>query len=557
MRCAKPSRRINETGGQDGMEKNWSLRSHVAMLVATMVVAVAVVMAAVSVSRSEARLTERAGASLARSAASLSDQLDSDMRARQAAIVGLSSIPAILDPATGRRVADGMREAEPALAWLGILDPSGRVLSSTHGMLTGADVSSRPVYAEGIKGLFLGDAHPAVMLAKLVKAEGYGGDAETETRFVDISAPILSLSNQTLGVVAAHFDLGWVQRKVHHHEERAGNGTQMQVVGADGGALSGGTASSLSQTAKGDAGRLNRRNSTGWRREMSSDGTIHLVGYATGGPFGWTVQARQPLSLAIEPAIHLRYEILFCGAAMAAVFSLIGWCFAGILARPLHRIANAAERIRAGDVSEQLPEVGGNAEVQTLSRSLRGLMDALGAQDQAITVLRHTAGADALTQLANRRTFEAHLATLTANPSRGRVSIFYIDLDDFKPVNDRFGHAAGDEVLRVVAKRIRACLRPTDLAARLGGDEFAAILDPTCGKHEYAAIARRILATVATPILVDGNEIKIGCCIGVAHWPSDGPSLLETLEAADRALYAAKRSGKGAVSFAEDKPGAG
>lgn len=534
------------------MGKHWSLRSHVALLVATMVVAVAVVMAAVSVSRSEARLTERAGNGLARSAAALSDQLDDDMRARRAAIAGLANIPALLDPATGRRVADGMSDVEPALAWLGIVAPDGRVLSATHGLLTGADISARPVFAEGSRGMFVGDAHPAVLLAKLLAADRHEAGDALDLRFVDIAAPIHDANNQMLGVVAAHFDLRWVQAQLRLSEQRAGAGTEITVVGADGGSLTKERPAPAPARLAPSGRRRVQQSVIGYRTELGADGELYLVGYATGGPFGWTVLAKQSMAHATEPAHQLRYEILGCGAAMAAVFSGLGWWFAGVVSQPLHRIAEAAQRMRAGDAAERLPEVGGNAEVQTLSRSLRALTDALGAQDQAMTQLRHTAGLDPLTQLANRRTFEAHLDALTSSTARPVVSIFYIDLDDFKPVNDRYGHAAGDEVLRVVANRIRACLRPGDLAARLGGDEFAAVLTPSCSRAEYAAIAQRILATVAAPIEVDGHAVGIGCCIGVAHWPSDGPSLVETLEAADRALYAAKRSGKGAVSFAED-----
>jgi diguanylate cyclase (GGDEF)-like protein/PAS domain S-box-containing protein len=160
--------------------------------------------------------------------------------------------------------------------------------------------------------------------------------------------------------------------------------------------------------------------------------------------------------------------------------------------------------------------------------------------------LRHQANHDALTGLANRSLFDQALRH--ALPGNGPVCVLLIDLDDFKQVNDRFGHAAGDQLLMVVAERLRGCVRHGDLAARLGGDEFALLLadaDPDQGE----ATAARVLQALADPVAMDGYLLPVAASVGIAgSLPGDRADPDRLLRHADAAMYAAKRHGKGTVS---------
>ena len=149
--------------------------------------------------------------------------------------------------------------------------------------------------------------------------------------------------------------------------------------------------------------------------------------------------------------------------------------------------------------------------------------------------LHDAAHRDALTGLANRKALFDDLERATEG------ALLYCDLDGFKDVNDRFGHRVGDELLRVVASRIRNCVRAGDVVARLGGDEFA-VLSPGTTPEQAHELARRIRATIAQPFQIAGRRVRVGISIGVGH-STDGVGE-KSLEQADRALYEAKAEGK-------------
>ena len=129
-----------------------------------------------------------------------------------------------------------------------------------------------------------------------------------------------------------------------------------------------------------------------------------------------------------------------------------------------------------------------------------------------------------------------------------------LDLDDFKPINDRYGHAAGDEVLRAVSQRMVDCVRGGDLVARLGGDEFAIILqEPSSAGTE--AVAQRIVAAIGEPVPVDGRPLTVGVSVGVARCAPAGDDLDGLLGRADAAMYEAKAAGKNAVHLHPSHPG--
>jgi diguanylate cyclase (GGDEF)-like protein len=165
--------------------------------------------------------------------------------------------------------------------------------------------------------------------------------------------------------------------------------------------------------------------------------------------------------------------------------------------------------------------------------------------------LRHQAYHDALTGLPNRTLVMTTLAEAVAHARRthGSAAAVLIDLDGFKNVNDTLGHQSGDELLQLVAERLRECVRLQDTAARLGGDEFAVVL-PGGTAEIGAAVARRLLAALRRPIGLAGQETLIGASVGVAELTGH-TTAEELLADADIAMYAAKRAGKGRVMLFE------
>jgi len=164
--------------------------------------------------------------------------------------------------------------------------------------------------------------------------------------------------------------------------------------------------------------------------------------------------------------------------------------------------------------------------------------------------LRHQAFHDSLTGLGNRALFQERVAAAMEPAGTGRPVVLFVDLDDFKTVNDSLGHSAGDMLLVAVAERLRACLRPADLAARLGGDEFGILLEH--GQMVSAiAVGERIMAALRRPFIIDGNEVLVRASVGIAEHGSTIESPDELLRNADVAMYTAKSEGKSRVAVFE------
>jgi diguanylate cyclase (GGDEF)-like protein len=130
------------------------------------------------------------------------------------------------------------------------------------------------------------------------------------------------------------------------------------------------------------------------------------------------------------------------------------------------------------------------------------------------------------------------------------VAVLFLDLDQFKPVNDQLGHQAGDELLRLVADRLRHSLRGEDTVARFGGDEFVVVLDGQALPDDVATVAGKLITALMEPfVLASGHQVHIGTSVGIALYPGDGGSTEELIEHADAALYQAKKAGRGGWCF--------
>ena len=189
-------------------------------------------------------------------------------------------------------------------------------------------------------------------------------------------------------------------------------------------------------------------------------------------------------------------------------------------------------------------DLRGSPEVRGLVLTLRDVTSQLAAQAE----LRRLAFHDQLTGLPNRALFmdRASHAVALARSGGTTAAVMYADLDGFKAVNDTLGHDAGDQLLSAAAGRLAAAVRESDTIARLGGDEFAVLLENLPEPAAAGAFARRVVAAFAELFSLTAGEVSVGISVGVAVTaPGSGETAQQLLERADRALYAAKRAGKG------------
>ncbi|MFN3594576.1 MAG: diguanylate cyclase domain-containing protein [Thiobacillaceae bacterium] len=175
---------------------------------------------------------------------------------------------------------------------------------------------------------------------------------------------------------------------------------------------------------------------------------------------------------------------------------------------------------------------------------LHARRQALAVQHRAFTEACHQALHDPLTGLGNRLLLQARLehALNQAQRSGRGLALLYLDLDGFKQINDRHGHAVGDEVLRLAAQRLRNCLRETDTVARLGGDEFVVMLESPQDGGDIEAVCDKLAACLGQPYPVRGLTLALSVSIGVSRYPEHADDPAGLLQYADAEMYRAKRA---------------
>lgn len=173
------------------------------------------------------------------------------------------------------------------------------------------------------------------------------------------------------------------------------------------------------------------------------------------------------------------------------------------------------------------------------------LLRMVGLMHETEQQLIHLASHDVLTGLPNRRLMLEHLGRAVQRCVRHKkiMALLFMDLNGFKPVNDKYGHEAGDEVLKQVAQRLSGTIRASDMVARLGGDEFVVLAEDIADKDDVCDIVRKITAEIKRPFrLIEGSDVTISASIGVAIYPRDGEDTETLLRNADTAMYEAKRN---------------
>jgi len=258
--------------------------------------------------------------------------------------------------------------------------------------------------------------------------------------------------------------------------------------------------------------------------------------------------------------------------------ALIGWISAAVLllmlmisvwtvrsiVGPVRRMRSATRRLAGGEVSVQVAR-GGILELDDLAVSFnqmaeqlaaahalaRGYQDQLEAKvEQRTRELQHLAEHDPLTHLPNRRQLFMHLKTVLARAQANGtyVGVFFLDLDNFKTINDSMGHAFGDRVLEAIAEQLRETAGPGGFTARLGGDEFTVVCDSADSEEAVRTVGWELVRAFQKPVTINGRELMISISVGASVYPDHGIDADALLRAADAALFRAKALGRSQLS---------
>ncbi|MEC5218151.1 diguanylate cyclase (GGDEF)-like protein [Actimicrobium sp. GrIS 1.19] len=274
-------------------------------------------------------------------------------------------------------------------------------------------------------------------------------------------------------------------------------------------------------------------------------------------PFGAQDQNRfvtLGLITPLEAVLHDSAALGLTIVQITVLCSLAAICFSFtlsfVLTRRLNAMATAISQFEPGQPLPALP-TGRSDEIGDLARSFVDMSDKLSAQvgelkdrQQHLNFLAHN---DPLTQLPNRPMFLQLLeeAIERARHTGRSMFLMFIDLDQFKDVNDRFGHAVGDETLRLAARRMRATVRQGDTVARLSGDEFTVMIEGDSTPQDIERIGLQLIDAFSSPFSIEGHEFHLSCSIGIGRYPDDGGTGSQLLNNADAAMYMVKKNGRG------------
>lgn len=498
------------------------------------------------------------GGSLAEVAYQMSENLDQFMWSRSAEVEVLSKLNAFQLPFQKQesdRLLNQLKVSMPVFTWVGYMDIKGNVLSSTDDILLGNNISTRPVFIEGLKGPYIGDVHDAKLLASMLP-----NPTGEPLQFVDYSLPVYDNLGSKIGVLAAHFSWEWsrqVQQSILVPLQNRLKDVEVYVVSHKDNTILLGPNGAVGKPLISDALEKARSGQNAWTIDDKTDIT-YLTGYSQGDGYmnypglGWSVIIRQPLDVAFASIYQLEKFIILAGMAVAVIFGIMGWFLAGWIVRPLHNIAQAANMLSSG-VNVEIPASFRFKDVAVLTDSLRNLVSALSKKEPEFGFMSDIARRDPLTGLPNRLALDDFLAHAVSRAKQNQttLSFLYLGLDGFKKVNERWGHGSGDELLQEISYRLLECTRDNEIVTRIGGDEFVIILHTSSNKamQEAEIVAKRIIDKINIPFHIHDEIVQISCGVGAAVWSPDCQDTSETLRLADEALYISKRSGKNRITF--------
>jgi len=255
-----------------------------------------------------------------------------------------------------------------------------------------------------------------------------------------------------------------------------------------------------------------------------------------------------PKSRALAEAHKLQLALAIMTLLGLVLAAFATWRAAGRITEPLARLDHAAGRLASGEHVKV--KVRGDDELARLAATFNEMSGKIEERERRITQLAFN---DVLTGLPNRTMFQQQLAHVfqTIDDSEALVALHCLDLDQFKSINDTLGHPAGDALLVAAGQRIREVARG-HFVARLGGDEFVVLQTVGSDRHAIDRLAEQLIAAIARPLTIDGNELSPSTSVGIAIAPLDGADGETLMRNADLALYRAKEAGRGTLAFFEE-----
>ncbi|RTE87082.1 MULTISPECIES: diguanylate cyclase domain-containing protein [Gammaproteobacteria] len=539
------------------MASSLSLKTRFTLLIIAVVLGAIVLLGALVYNLTSTYITESIGRSISERAVNMVERLDQNMSARVQEVELLTSLYEANDSLNSNQLREQLEQIQQqhtVSSWIGLLDSNGRVQVATGSILEGANISHRPVFEYGSQSLWVGDVHEALLLSDLLP-----NPSGEPIKFVDVAAPLRNSDGTLRGVLAMHLSWEWAEHVMQSMFQTTSSDAfpiEYFVVAANNTVLMGpeNTIGADLQSLTTDTLPAGLEGAS-WRIQTWQDGSF-LTGFAkTEGAgnypgLGWKVVARVPTVNAFEPLHILQNRIAIFGLGLTVLFAGIGWFFTARFSAPLLRLSAAADKIKSLQDEITIPEEHASPELMGLSQSLNSLIGRLKSQREEIDDLEDIVHTDPLTGLHNRTFLNEYLGHALAESKRnqGCLALMYIDLDEFKDVNDNMGHHAGDVLLQKLAKRLKHIVREEDIIARVGGDEFVMAIKANAEEVEtlLARIADRVIKKLSKSVNVgEGQEAHVGVSVGAAWWPSHGSSIDEVARRADKALYQAKESGKG------------
>ena len=460
-----------------------------------------------------------------------------------------------------------LQQSYPYYSWIGLADNAGQVRAATSGHLLGQSVAKRPWFIQGHNGVYVGDVHEAVLLSKLLQAQ----DAQP-IRFIDFASPVLDSKGRVRAVLASHAHWRWAgdTLQVVNPQNADKLGLEIFIVNQRNELI---YPENTNRALKVPSPEQLRGPMGAIFHDWGNSERYLTVSAAIKDPvpaqhLGWRVIVRQPETTVIAGMRELQRVILVASGISGAVMLLLVWIGAGRVSRPLARLTRMARRIELGEENVVFEGNFKSDELQHLSSALQSMSSNLMKQKNALaesnrdleekvatrtselvrlnTELDQLARTDALTGVPNRLKTNERLAEEFARFQRSHepYSVLMLDIDFFKKINDTYGHATGDEVLRHVAGILRESLRDIDFVGRTGGEEFMVIL-PMTNLEEALIVANKLLLAVAnSPIDPVGN---VSVSIGVQEVDPSDVTKDDAVERSDQQLYYAKHAGRNRV----------
>jgi diguanylate cyclase (GGDEF)-like protein len=467
-----------------------------------------------------------------------------------------------------RESVERLQASYPYYSWIGFADTQGTVRASTHNLLLGADVAQRPWFRAGLVDNFVGDVHSALLLSKLLPQEPGSGPI----RFIDFASPVRDASGKVRGVLAAHAHWRWATEVVQAIAPNAGgrDGIEVFLVNKDNTILY-----PDAQTGKLPVQLPQHLTETHGTTVASWGDTVeYMTAYTkvpepvTQTPLAWRVVVRQSTQQALARVHDLQRAFLFGAVLWTLAFLLMGRWIASAFARPLEDLSLTAKRLQQGDENLNWTIHARSLEVSNLVEALRNtattlidnkhaLIDANALLEQKVQArtaelaqanqeLQILARRDALTGMGNRLATRERLREEFLRSQRSGLPccVLMLDVDHFKKVNDNYGHAVGDEVLRAVAATVVTSLRGSDFAGRFGGEEFLLLL-PDTPLSQAMGVAEKIRAAVQAQHQPEVGHVTIS--LGVALLDVADADEDMAVQRADERLYRAKAAGRNRV----------